>query len=347
MIGETPSLESWLSRALEGPFAARAEKVAGWMRDADLAAETLEASVRGAAGHVTGGRMMIERVPPAAAPAFFDALGVAFDPRARAMADEAHRLGLMTIAGWDAPAGAAKLYVNASDASRELRVELASALGLEGADAPHVVGLNVRPAAIETKSYAQSALAPGDLDPALASRLSPFVLLGIVGGWVVSRTHRPEGTVARAMFAAIKAGHPDARDALGALPGWSDEALAKAAPFPLAALTSIGFDARSSAWTVYFKAPGVVPASWSLEPVLIARAGDAELGLFVEPAALGRRAWAVVAGHALSYRVRAGAPEREALEALMRWAGAELAAGTDPAELGRSSSLPTPWRIAP
>ena len=166
------SLHAALAGSLGAPFSGRAAAVLGWVEASGLGLTALEASVRGEARRATGARMMVERVPPRSVPGFFDALGVPFGERASAFVDAAARLELSTITGWDASVTPiAKLYVNASDASEDVRRRLADAVGLSRGSAPHVVGLNVGRESVEEKTYVQSRGKPPELEGDLAARL--------------------------------------------------------------------------------------------------------------------------------------------------------------------------------
>jgi hypothetical protein len=233
------SVHHALARTLGTAFGGRAAAVEAWMGASSLALGALETSVRGGEGPMTCGRMMIERVPPGAATGFFDAMAVAMPERARSLAAQAAVLGLPTITGWDATTAAVKLYVNASDASRDVRARLGSALGDDAA--PHVIGINVVGDQVEEKTYAQSATAPADLD-GVAARIAPLRTHDAVGGWVVSRTRTKEGARLRAVFASLKAGHPGARELALGLPGWTNTELDGVTPFPMGDVRSIGFD---------------------------------------------------------------------------------------------------------
>jgi hypothetical protein len=100
---------------------------------------------------------------------------------------------------------------------------------------------------------------------------------------------------------------------------------------------------------LYFKPEGTGRAPEALEPTAVFRGGDVEVGVFVEPTAHAARAFRRTAQHAVSVRVRAGAPAPEALESLVDWFTARL----HTVELERTeirrwvSDPPAPWRFVP
>lgn len=288
-----------------------------------------ELSVRHDGGALRADRVMIERAPASSVDAILDALGLARGARVDALIDAAG--GLPLITGWDATRSAAKVYVNASDASDAARATLAQRLGLT---APaHVVGLNVLPGGEELKRYAQSVTRapPG---PA-AARLVEAA--GALCGGVVT-CHLSDDTP-RAWFVALRPADPAALDAaFGYLPGFSWRAIEAALPFAPAPPRSIGIAwERPASWTVYVKpADADEPAVWELEPAAVFACDDGEVGVHLGPP--GARAYAVAGGRAVSYRVRGGAPSADAITALLDWVIARLERDEPLA------SPPSPWR---
>lgn len=317
------------------PWEGEAEAIAALLRDAGVAEARLEASVRGAAdGSVRGGRLMVERVRPKLAAALLERLGLEHDDADDALLVWAEEHGQPSIVGWDVgrEPPVAKVYVNASDASEALRRSLGARLGLGGA--PHVVGANRGlEGQRELKLYEQHANAPaGAPEPLLRwAERAP------VAGWVISLDApalRP-----RAYFAALRPtrGAPE----LARLAGWGP-AHDAALPFPVGFAKSVGFDADGERWVAYVKPASAQPAGHDLEPTLVLRGGGVEVGLFVEPA--GGRAYAEVAGSALSYRVREGEPTPASIEPLMDWAVRilESAGAAEP----EWAAPPAPWEVA-
>ena len=274
-----------------------------------------ELSVRHEAGALRADRVMVERAPTASVHAILGALRLERGARVDALLDAAGELPLIT--GWDATRRAAKVYVNASDASDAARAALAERLALP---APaHVVGLNALPGGEELKRYAQHAtLAPPG--PA-AARLVDAA--GASCGGVVT-CHLADGTP-RAWFVALRPASPDALDAaFGYLPGFSWAAIEAALPFTPAPPRSIGIAwERPASWTVYVKpADADEPPVWDLEPAAVFCCDAGEVGVHLGPASA--RAYAVVGDRSVSYRVRAGAPSADAITALLDWVTGEL-----------------------
>ncbi|MBO6933819.1 MAG: hypothetical protein JJ863_02550 [Deltaproteobacteria bacterium] len=308
------------------PWASRAAAVVSALREAAIDATRLEASVRGdASGSAQGGRMMIERVRPSEARALIAALGLALEADDEALCEWADANDQPMIVGWDVGRDppVAKLYVNASDASEAKRRSLGAALGL--AHAPHVVGVNLG-SRRETKVYEQQAEPPTDVPEALAA----WAKDAAVAGWVISLD--APALTRRAVFAALQPteGAPELRT----LPGWSEAAVA-ALPFPIGFAKSVGYDTNGR-WVAYVKPAGATPAAHDLEPVVVLRSPSGEIGIFVEP--LGARAYLEVGAHALSYRLREGDPDRDAIDAAMQWAAGEVQRTTPSWD-----SPPEPW----
>ena len=80
-----------------------------------------------------------------------------------------------------------------------------------------------------------------------------------------------------------------------------------------------------------------------LGPVATFRAGDAEVGVFVEPSETTPRAFARTRSHAITLRVRQGTPERGAIEALGRWVAAQVEAGEHDGGAFELGDPPAPW----
>jgi hypothetical protein len=248
-----------------------------------------------------------------------------------ALLDAVREHGLPLIAGWDVSARAPllKLYANASDVSTETRARVAR--GIEGVPrgaAPHVLGLNVAPdGATTTKLYEQRR----DVTDAISEmRAHPSVcvlsdlLAPHAGGVVICRELEASGALsARAFFVALR---PSGDALLDRVPGFDRARVRAALPFEPAPCRSIGVDVAEEwlAWTAYVKPAGTDRPVWTLEPAAVFRAGDAEVGIFVEHGGHAPNAYARTAAHAISYRVRHGTPLGEDVERLAAWVVAHV-----------------------
>lgn len=285
----------------------------------------LEASVRGAASGVTGGRMMIER---ASAQAFAEiglVTGVRWTSTAQALVDLARGQGVPTIAGWDAGGAivTAKAYLNASDTSGALRDRIAAALGLPMP--AHVVGVNVGADGSEAlKLYVQSADTLATLSqhgPLCRALAASSERAGVAAGAVVSYdVVRGEAPRPRAAFVALRDDSYEASETvLRELPGYSTRAVRASMPFEPGPPRSVGLSLRSTEWTVYAKPLARARSLYRLEPCATFRAPGVEVGIFVEPITPAARSYGTTARHAVSYRVLEGTPSTSAIEALMSW----------------------------
>ncbi|HJL04176.1 MAG TPA: hypothetical protein RMH85_18080 [Polyangiaceae bacterium LLY-WYZ-15_(1-7)] len=325
-----------LQRAFEGslgPWADRAPALAALFAPRGLAA--LEASLRLDGRAITGLRMMVEGVQREEAGAALDALGV---PRPALL--EAP-IEAPFIVGWDAARRppVAKLYLNLSDASADARAAVARALALPRP--AHVIGLNLpREGAAETKLYAQREALPEDAPAPLRAWAEGLPLAGVV----VCHALEDGALRPRAHFVAPRSDAP-VDGALRRLPGWDDATARAALPFAPGLVKSVGADVAGR-FTVYVKPRAHDGALFRLDPVLCLAGPRGEIGLFVEPAS-APRAWARTGEHALSYRVRAGAPGRAEVERAMRWALAQLEAGALPPTPSAAALAEPPegWRV--
>lgn len=323
-----------LRRSL-GAWESRADAVVAALEGVELS--TLEASLRGGDGPVRGGRMMIERMSPEALVPLLGALAVPRGPVVEQLLRQAVELGVPLIGGWDGDARVAKVYLNASDASESLRRRAREAVSRVGPDAPHVIGVNVgADGEEEIKLYLQHRTLPAEAPPALHRYAEGRTLAGAVSSVRVA----PGTPVTKAWFVALP---PDEGDPTRALPGWSDEAAARLAPFSLGYVTQVGWAADDSAWTIYFKPAGVPERFGALDAELAFRCADAELGIHLEPVERAPKAYARTSRHAVSYRVRAGRPEPLRVEALMAWVVASLVAEESGGPAPDWSSPPAPW----
>jgi hypothetical protein len=351
--------------------AARPELLAAALAACASDPAAYEASVRGGTGAALGaGRMMIEQASGDLLDAVAGALGVRLPRTAAQWLAAARSEKVPLIVGWDLRGGGegrcAKLYVNASDASRAARARLRRALlpalaGLE--DAPAVLGMNVGAGGmVEIKVYTQSpdarALAAGRGEAAelLAAAAGAE---GADAGGVLS--HDVEGGTlrARAFFVALREPpNADGWRCVGSLPGYEPRRIESLLPFRPAPPRSVGVSLSSSssplaprpsplAWTLYFKPRDSGAAPEALEPVAIFRAGGVEVGVFVEPTERAARAFRRTERHAVSVRVRDGKPAAGALEPLVDWFAARLSASEQNgrALAPRLSDPPAPWRI--
>jgi hypothetical protein len=323
-----------------------------------------EASVRGGPCSVpSAGRMMIERASPDVLDAIAHALGVVLPPARVRWLELAGHEGVPIIAGWDLRSGGnercVKLYVNASDASRGARTRLCAALasGVAGGDdPPAVIGMNARAdGVVETKLYVQFAdavrLAKGAgaraRALAAAARNEGADAGGLLSFDAVGHVLQP-----RAFFVALRE-PPDGAGwrCVRSLPGYDPCALESLLPFAPAPPRSVGISLSDGAWTLYCKPRDSGRAPEALEPVAIFRLGAAEgaaeVGVFVEPAERAAHAFSRTERHAVSVRVRDGAPAPRALESLVDWFTARLrAAERDGARIATRllANPPAPWR---
>jgi hypothetical protein len=315
-----------------------------------------EASVRGGAdAPLRAGRMMIERASPEILRAIASAVDVVLPPAASDWLALAPEHGLPIIVGWDLRDGSGqrcvKLYINASDAAAAVRAKLCAALAPGCNESPAVLGLNARAdGVIETKLYLQAADAVALAD-GLGRRVQALAEAaraeGADAGGVLSldagATVQP-----RAFFVALR--EPPGGDAwqcVRSLPGYDRRTIAALLPFPPAAPRSVGVGLSDTTWTLYFKPEGTGRAPEALEPTAVFRGGDVEVGVFVEPTAHAVRAFRRTAHHAVSVRVRAGAPVPEELESLVDWFTARLhTAEIECTEIRRSvTDPPAPWQF--
>lgn len=321
-----------------------------------------EASVRGSErGALRAGRMMIERAAPEVFPAIATALDVSLCDSADEWIACAERERVPMIAGWDLRGAGrercVKLYVNASDAGREVRARLAQTLspGLDGSlDPPAVLGMNVRADGItEAKLYLQSADAVAIAAPhgASARELARTASdEGAAAGGIVSYDADNGTLTPRAFFVALREPRAGAHwHSVHDLPGFDPHAIEALLPFPPAAPRSVGISLASNGWTLYFKPRSSMRAPEALEPTAVFRAGPAEVGIFVEATEHAAKAFRRTDVHAVSIRVREGEPTPHALETLVDWFTARLRV----AEKGRvhvSTQLdrpPAPWVTVP
>jgi hypothetical protein len=323
-----------------------------------------EASVRGGADTApSAGRMMIECATRDVLVAIASALDLALPPAADRWLAIAEHEGVPVIAGWDLRGGGegrcAKLYVNASDASRTVRERICDAalanLDLRG-NPPAVVGMNARAdGTVETKIYVQSAdalaLAQGHGKGArtLAATARDE---GADAGGVLSYDAVGNRLEPRAFFIALREPADEAGwRCVRSLLGYDARAIESLLPFAPAAPRSIGISlaphASSLRWTLYFKPRDSGRAPETLEPVAVYRAGDVEVGVFVEPTERAVRAFRRTERHAVSVRVRDGKPAAGALEPLVDWFTARLRV-SESGGAGLAAYLadpPAPWRI--
>ena len=319
---------------------------------ASVCGEQLEASVRWAGGRgLRGGRVMIERASYSLFLEVLSVFGGAPSPRLADLALRAEREGLPLIVGWDASLGAAKLYLNGSDASEVVRRRLWEGAGLCLPLVPHLLAFNVGPGAKPgCKAYLQSAnamsLAEQHGDQTARVLTSRADALGVVAGGVMcwdvdESTARPRG-----FFVAIR--DDDARTWEGLtdlLPGWNPHEVDAALPFERGSMRSIGVGSHKAEWTAYFKPRGVGAHLWSLEPVACYGMPGVEVGVFVEPNDRAARARERTRRFALNCRVRRGIADEALVDRLMRWVLERVSAAEedgDPSE-ATLSDPPAPW----
>lgn len=356
-VGSTSELARRVAESYGGPDAAAlTEALAARVGDPAC----YEASVRRARdGELRTGRMMIERASREVIEAIAKALGVVLPPAARRWLDLAQGQGVPLISGWDRRGGGhercVKLYVNASDASRTVRVRLCAALAPEVAEPgepPAVLGMNVRADGLtETKLYVQSADArtlaggAGERAAALAAAAcGEDADAGAVLSFdVAGSTLRP-----RAFFVALREPR-DGNDwrCIRSLAGYNRGTIDSLLPFPPAPPRSVGISLSEESWTVYFKPHRSGRAPEALEPVAIFRLDGTEVGVFVEPTEHAARAFRRTERHAVSVRLRHGTPDPLALESLVDWFTRQLrATERDGARIAtRLDNPPAPWHL--
>jgi hypothetical protein len=295
-----------------------AGRVAQVAQEAGVALDALEASARWCEGDIRGGRVMIERVDRRTALDLLASLPVALDPASRLTS----RSGAAPlIVGWDTlrTPPVAKIYLNLSDASPRAREGVAATLGLHCA--PHVIGLNMAADSVERKIYEQVDELPRDTPDALKKWARHLELAGVVRCFDV----QDDGAqVPRAVFVAPRETRAPI-EALSALPGWDRKSFDEAIPYEWGQLRSVGFAQDGQSWVAYVKPRDRNSALWTLEPVVCVRCIGGELGIYVVPNHLEKRAFARTDRYALSYRVCDGAPRSEEVVRVMSWASAVVA----------------------
>lgn len=337
-----------MSGAILEEIAARLEpKLASVFRRFVTDALTLEASVRRTRdGAFRGDRMIVEGAPAGLEVALAACLDVPVSVRFAHFRAAAHGLGLSCIAGWDGEKRTVKLYVNASDSSSAVRAGLANEVGLPGELEPHVVGVNASASGEELKYYSQYESEEGlpftlsDIASALVERVRGK---GLLSGLIVSNDFSLEArtVVPRTLFVGLREADPrDLEETLSSLPGWSVDELIRRLPFPPASPSFVGLSlAEPGSWTTYFKSQGS-SAQYSLNPLGSFATSSGEVAIHSEPDRPGTRAYARVAGRALSYRLSQGQVSNEELERLFAWLTQSLE---------RSGVLegrpPQPWQL--
>jgi hypothetical protein len=319
-----------------------------------------EASVRRQRnGTLTAGRMMIEQASRQVLEAIAQALGVALPAFTSEWLGTSRHEGVPLIAGWDVRGGGGercvKLYVNASDLSRAARARLCAELApceLGGEEPPAVIGMNARADGdIERKLYVQSADAL-ELAERVGARARALAAAARAeradAGGVLSYDAGDGVLRARAFFVALRE-PAEGRQwrCVISLPGHDARVIDRLLPFAAAPPRSVGISLADDAWTLYCKPRHSGRAPEALEPVAIFRNDEAEVGVFVEPTEHAERAFRRTDRHAVSVRVRAGAPTPQTLESLVDWFTARLRAAECDA-VGRPTHLadpPAPWRV--
>ncbi len=318
-----------------------------------------EASIRGAAGRqLSAGRMMIEQASEPVLAAVACALDVGLPPIVAVWLERARLEGVPLIVGWDlrerTERRCVKVYINTSDAAETIRARLCAALlpAAIGDDLPAVFGMNVcATGQIESKLYVQAAGAQ-----TLASGLTPRARAladaarqeGADAGGVLSFDVQRDTLKPRAFFVAL-------RDPIGttqwrcveSLPGYDARTIAALLPFAPAPPRSIGISLSDDTWTLYCKPRNSSRAPETLEPTVVFRCDNVEVGLFVEPTERASRAFCRTERHAISVRERAGAPEPRAIESLVQWFALRLrdAERDGVPVVGRLDNPPPPWRM--
>jgi len=314
-----------------------------------------EASVRRGAAGVRSGRMMIEQSSDDLVAAIAAALGMQLPAAATRWIEAAAVEELPLIAGWDLRHGGGertvKLYVNASDASRQKRARLCGALmpELHDGGSPAVFGLNARADGnVETKVYVQSsdAVALAERLGARASRLAADARVERAdAGGVLSLDVGAGGRSSpRAFFIALREPPGELWACVRALPGFDADEIRAALPFAPAPPRSVGIALDRDEWTLYCKPRDSGGAPHSLEPTTVFREGDTEVGIFVEPSGTGARAFRRTERSAVSIRVRQGEPIPRHVESLVDWFTERLRAAEAANVQPRFADPPPPWR---
>jgi hypothetical protein len=319
-----------------------------------------EASVRGAASHQPGaGRMMVERGSAEVLDAIARALGVTLPAAVPGWFEVAAAADVPVIVGWDRRDGGeqrcAKLYVNASDASRATRARISAALApavAVGSEPAAVVGMNARADGIaEIKLYVQSADAvalAGELGPDAQALAAAARAERADAGGILSFDVDGGRVRARAFFVALREPRADTGwHCVRSLPGYDPRCVEALLPFAPAPPRSVGVSLGDGGWTLYYKPRDSSRAPEALEPAAVFRAGEVEVGVFVEPTEHAARAFRRTERHAVSVRVRAGAPAPRAIEALIDWFTTRLrVAERDGMDLAAHLlDPPAPWRL--
>lgn len=267
---------------------------------------------------------MIERAQPQTVRALAEAFGVA-DRLIEPLLATAATLELPLIAGWDAgtPEPALKLYVNASDHSVQVRRAMAEQLGWAAVGRmsapPHLLAVNVSATTCQRKAYLQlRERAPDERDDRIERLVSKAARL--VGGIVQSFDVDESDVRPRAFFLALR-DDGEAASVLRELPGWNDQVVSAALPFPRGRCRSIGVALGDSALqhTAYFKPKALGEPLWSIDSLFVCATEHCEIGVHVSPRELGNPAYVSTARHAIAYRLRHGATDHHELQALMQW----------------------------
>lgn len=208
--------------------------------------------------------------------------------------------------------------------------------------------------ATETKLYVQAAdarsLAAGLGSAAVALAGDACAERADAGG-VLSYDAVGSKLEPRAFFVALRE-PPSGRswNCVNALEGWDPAAAEALLAFAPAQPRSIGVSLADGRWTLYAKPRDSFRAPDALEPRAVFRAGDCEVGIFVEPNEHAQRAFRRTELHAVSIRVREGDPSSADLEALVDWFVVELRGAERRGEqweialAGALSDPPAPWR---
>ena len=355
----SPSIGTAVIRSLQLDYpTANTGLLANRLNDPAITADAFESSVRGGAkSPPCSGRIMIEQAPTNLFAEIATSLDIPIPARSKCFIDVALREQVPLITGWDVRGGGAqrcaKLYVNASDASSEVRLRIFEELvpGHEINQPPAVIGMNARAdGEEEIKVYLQHAEA---LEAARGTTSDASDLAanawrdGADSGAVLSLDVGDDNLTPRAFFVALKEPPPGLSwPCLATLPGYDSEEIAKVLPFSPAPPRSVGLSLIDSRWTAYFKPRGSSRAPESLEPFAIFTFPGGEVGIFVEPSESAQRAFRRTDRYAVSLRIRSGQPEPVDLERLVDWFCASL----HRVEQGATSSPdidnpPQPWNI--
>lgn len=316
------------------------------MRDAGVTVDQLEVSVRvGHDGVITAGRAIVEN----ASERVFDVLGLRDDRFALELFTLANTLELPMIVGWDHGSASSKrkVYLNASNASVDLREKLARTLSLP--IVPHIVGLNVGDDRARTvKLYLQSS--------------NP---LAFAKGWGASVTVLASGDFASDGFASAvacweltdrgitpRAFCVKVRDGLGhkaleALPGCDPLAVTMALPKWASRVVFVGLAAHSRESTVYARAPEIPVETVRVRhssPAAVFHTVDCEVELFVTAQGLRPEAFARTDRHDVAYTTVSGTPRREEIVALMHWAIARVETAEREHKDLEFHGAPEPWK---